>query len=231
MNYREGLSQRESTQPEGLHELSCMVDTLGSLAFRISANKHVVLGIGGYTAMGKTTLAHRLAQRLVDASVFSTDSFMLDRPKRNGLRVSGDDPRAIDFEKMSQAIEELKKGNNIQLPQYNHVTGLHDRSLHMHPSRFLIVEGTASLYPQVGDIFSLRIFLDADLPIRKLLTMQVETGERGYTIEEFESTWNNIYLKEHAAFIEPTKSNSDVIIAVNQTRKYSSEVIDSCVCN
>ena len=78
MGYIESLVSKELTVVS--HGSDCLVVNLQR---EILANnvpgKPVTVGLGGLSALGKTTLAHYLTIALPSSTVLGTDSYMLDR--------------------------------------------------------------------------------------------------------------------------------------------------------
>lgn len=235
MNVKESSPKLEEhpkyESPTEAHVVSCLVDNLRlRITQRVEKGHPLFVGIGGFTALGKTTLARTLLKSIPDSSVISMDSFMLDRASRKELGLeTGDDPRAIDFNGLLQAVNSLRKDRNVQIQEYNHVNGKHDKSFVINPSQVIIVEGTTALYPQIQDVFQLRIFLDANPSIRKFLLKSTEIRERGYSKEEFEKYWPS-YVRDNGLYIQPSKMNADIICNVNQKRRFLSNAIQTCSC-
>ena len=71
------------------HDLNCFVKNLNINVLNRArlASGSFVLGIGGYSGLGKTTIALRLAQLMGNASVLTTDSFMFDRNERKKKKI------------------------------------------------------------------------------------------------------------------------------------------------
>lgn len=225
-------SKRERVKNEKSHGLSCTVTALNATVRHNSPNsEHVFIAVGGYAGIGKTTISKLLSTNLIDSSILSVDSFMLDRTKRRSLGLSGDHPDAIQFHELQDSLAMLKDGETLSLLDYNHTTGAHDIATTVRPAKYIIVEGTPATYPQLGDTMDLRIFLDAENDIRKFLVKEAEEKRQGYSEEEIEARWIKNYVPENAQFVEPTKYvPGTIIVNVNGQREYSSDIITTCIC-
>ncbi len=214
------------------HDLDCFVATLHDLTnLHVGFSGRFVVRISGYSALGKSTLTNRLAATLPSAVVVPTDSFMMDRDKRRALGLSnGDDPKTIDFESLLHVVGRLLLGESIEIPLYNHRTGLHDAKKVLYPADVIIIEGACALYDAVKIPDAMvSIFLDADDETKIKLRHDVNVGERGYTEEQFLSALPG-YLAAYQQFIQPSMANADYIGVVNQERRFVIPFITRCMC-
>lgn len=214
------------------HDLECFVTALHCLIDQhTKPSARFVVRISGYSALGKSTLANRLAAHVPSVVIIPTDSFMLDREERRRLGLSnGDDPKIIDFLGLLHAVDQLRSGESIEIPLYDHRTGMHDRKKLLLPADIIIVEGACALYDEVriyGPMMS--VFLDADDGTKIKLRHDVNVGERGYTEEQF---WAAVpgYLTAYQRFIQPSVANADYVCVVNDERRYVFQYIARCVC-
>lgn len=76
----------------------------------------------------------------------------------------------------------------------------------------------------------LKIFIDADRETQYLLVKGTEVKTRRHSEEQFARNWQrHIYDLEH--YIKPSRQNADIVCNVNQSRKFSSDIINHCQCN
>lgn len=213
------------------HTIDCLIDTLHTC---IANKKHtglLIIRISGYTALGKSTLTHKLASTFKEASIIEADSFMLNRIERhNQHNISGDNPRAIDFEAMQKAIHQLEIGRTIHLLRYNHNTGIHDTPETVYPSQLLFLDGTSVLYPQLHlSNEHISIFLDASDITRIQLLQEICVKERGYSKNDFQNELPK-QLIANQMYIEPSKRRADYVITVDTHRQYTTPLISHCTC-
>jgi len=155
---------------EALHEKK-----IANLADRIMHEHKRIVLIAGPTSSGKTTFAERLAIQLrVNGSsphIISLDNYYLDRediPKDAKGEFDFETIRAIDVPQINKDLTALLKGETVQVPSYNFLTGKREykgRFLTLRPEDALIMEGIHGLNGAIGEGVSrndtFRIFISA----------------------------------------------------------------------
>lgn len=230
------MSKEDEVVPEQTgqtHDIQCLVDSLHEvMTGQMHGHMPFVVRISGYSALGKSTLANRLADSFPSAVIIPTDSFMLDREDRRKRGItSGDDPQTINFTGLRNVVDLLSSGRAALIPVYNHHNGKHDATKFLIPSNIIIVEGASALYDEVKIPHpSVKIFLDADDEVKIKLRYDVNVHERGYTEDQF---WSALpgYLEAYTKFIQPSVANADYVCTVNVRRRYESSLITNCACN
>ena len=155
---------------EGLHEkkTAYLADQI------IHDHKKIVL-IAGPTSSGKTTFASRLAVQLrvngVQPYVISLDNYYLNRedtPKDADGKYDLETIKAIDVPQINKDLNSLLKGETVQLPSFNFLTGQREYKgnyLTLKPDDVLIMEGIHGLNGAIGEGISrkdtFRIFISA----------------------------------------------------------------------
>ena len=151
----------------------------------------LVIGIGGGTGSGKTTVVNQIINELPkeEVGVISQDSYYKDTSHlsyEERVKINFDHPRSIDFELLIEQLKELKKGNPVKQPVYSFVT--HNRTsdtILTHPRKVLIVEGILILTHQdIRDMFDIKIFVHADSDERLIRRLKRDMAERGRDIDE-----------------------------------------------
>lgn len=218
--------------PAYTHDIQCLVASLHEvITGQMDGHMPFVVRISGYSALGKSTLANRLADSFLSAVIIPTDSFMFDREERRARGItSGDDPQTIDFAGLRNAVQRLISGNIVEIPLYNHHTGKHDEKKLLGYSNIIIIEGASALYDEIKIPHpSLSIFLDADDDTKVKLRHDVNVYERGYTDEQFQTSLAG-YLEAYKVFIQPSMANADYVCTVDVHRRYESPFITNCAC-
>ncbi|MGB3410725.1 MAG: hypothetical protein WBA45_05965 [Microthrixaceae bacterium] len=138
----------------------------------------VIVGVAGSVAVGKSSLAARLADTISIHSpatrtvVVATDSFLLPNREldRLGLSMRKGFPESFDYAAMLAAVSALRQGMAVRVPEYSHVDydivpgGF---TTIEHPN-LVIIEGVNVLQPSpesgstLAELLDLRIYLDAD---------------------------------------------------------------------
>ncbi len=190
----------------------------------------LILGIGGGTGCGKTTVVNQILAELPEGEVgvISQDSYYKDTSHLSfdeRVKINFDHPRSIDFELLEDHLKELKKGEIIEQPIYSFVK--HNRTgdtILTHPRKVMIVEGILILTnPELRDMFDIKIFVHADSDERLIRRLKRDIAERGRSIEEILERYQTTLKPMHHQFIEPMKEYADIIIPNN---KYNTVAID-----
>ena len=179
----------------------------------------LIIGIGGGTGSGKTTVVRKIIESLPDNSVavIPQDSYYNDQsnlPLEVRKQTNFDHPDAIEWPLLAKQIEELRNGHSIEQPTYSYITCTRlEETVHVEPKDVIIVEGIMALYDKrLRDLMDLKIFVDAGADERLLRVIQRDIAERGHPLDMLISKYRNVLKPMHDEFIEPTKQFADIII-------------------
>ena len=166
-----GLSTEVINVSEALQEKK-----IANIADMIANRKgtRVVL-ISGPSSSGKTTFCKRLSVQLLANGMkpvsVSLDDYFVDREK-TPRDESGDydyeSLYALNIPLLNQQLEQLFRGEEVELPRYNFQTGISEKSgnmLKMEDDNILIMEGIHALNPeltaQIDDSIKFKIYASA----------------------------------------------------------------------
>lgn len=179
----------------------------------------IIIGIGGGTGCGKTTVVRKIIEALPDGSVavIPQDSYYNDQselPLDVRKRTNFDHPDAFEWPLLAQHIEMLRRGTPIEQPTYSYITCTRlTETVHVEPKDVIIIEGIMALYDRkLRDLMDLKIFVDAGADERLLRVIQRDIAERGHPLEMLIDKYRNTLKPMHDEFIEPTKQYADIII-------------------
>lgn len=190
----------------------------------------LIIGIGGGTGCGKTTVVNTILKELPEGEVgiISQDSYYKNTSHlsfEERVKINFDHPRSIDFELLEQHLTELKEGKSINQPVYSFVK--HNRTgdvIVTKPRKVMIVEGILILsHPEIRDLFDIKIFVHADSDERLIRRLKRDITERGRDINEVLQRYQTTLKPMHQQFIEPMKEYADIIIPNN---KYNTVAVD-----
>lgn len=181
--------------------------------------KPFVIGVAGGSGSGKSTVTREVLASIGPdmAAVVMQDDYYLDqtdidpeeRPKTNY-----DHPDAFDWPLMMQHVQALRRGEAIEMPEYDFA--LHNRSsktITVKPAPVIVVEGLFALYDaKLRNMMSLKIYVDTASDVRFIRRLQRDITERGRSTESVIKQYLETVRPMHKQFIEPTKRNADVIL-------------------
>lgn len=181
--------------------------------------KAKIILIAGGTCSGKTTIAKAIGRRLQDLKtvIVSHDNYYKDLAHlsfEERAKVNFDHPDSIDKELLLKDLGEMMRGQAVNVPDYDFK--LHSRKegkLCVADADVIILEGIFALYyPEFVELSDLKIYVDTDADTRLSRRLSRDIIERGREVEGVLNQYMETVKPSHAAFIEPSKKNADVII-------------------
>ncbi len=179
----------------------------------------IIVGIGGGTGAGKTTLANGIAERVGagQVQIILQDSYYLDRsemPLGERKKANFDHPDAFDMKLLISQMQRLKNGLPIDQPVYNYKT--HTRLLEtrtVEPSCVALLEGILVLHPpSLRRLMDLRVYVEAPDDVRFIRRLRRDMRERGRTVDEVIEQYYDTVRPMHLKFVVPTQVHADVIV-------------------
>jgi phosphoribulokinase len=182
---------------------------------QMSKTTPLMLGIGGDSGTGKSTLVggiYRIfgAEKITNINLDDYHTF--DRAQRKIYGLTALDPAANNMALMGKHAGQLKNGEKIIKPVYDHSTGTFADPEEVEPRSIVIIGGLFPFFTQeLRDVFDLKVYLDPDEELKRNWKIQRDAGKRGYTIEqvrkEIEARQEDI--RRH---IDPQKEYADIIV-------------------
>ena len=204
-------------------------------------DKRLLIGITGASASGKSTICsqiQRITQDLnMPVSILSTDNYFKDISSLilkygsfDKLRDSGydiDSPEGFQLDVLYDDLENLSIGNDIFSPKYlPNGTGVSVPSaIPVKAEKIVIIEGTATLFEGIKDIFDIKIYIEVCDELRKQRFMQRAATERNQDHENALKHWNYI-VGAGKKYIAPTRKDADIIIDGDADLDYLSQVLE-----
>jgi uridine kinase len=179
----------------------------------------IVIGIGGGTGSGKTTVAEEVRKHFPKESVVMLhhDSYYLDRghlPMRERELINYDHPDSFDNELLIAHMNDLKAGRPIEKPIYDFET--HTRlpeTMTVRPARIVLLEGILVLAEgALRDLMDIKLYVDTDADERFIRRLRRDMVERGRTADQVIGQYLSTVRPMHLQFVEPSKRYADVII-------------------
>lgn len=193
--------------------------------------------ITGPTSSGKSTFCKRLSVQLKACGLhpisFSTDDYFvnrLDTPKLPDGTFDFDNFDTVDHEYLQKDVLRLLAGEEVEVPEYNFVTGLREfngKRLKLGKGTILLIEGIHALNPRLTDKVpesdKFRIFINTITSIsldnhnciptsdNRLLRRIVRDFNKGaFSAQETISNWPNVRRAE-VKWIYPFQEHADVL--------------------
>ncbi|MCP2732375.1 phosphoribulokinase [Limnofasciculus baicalensis] len=180
------------------------------------STRPIILGIVGDSAAGKTTLTRGIAQILgeEDVTVICTDDYhRYDRKQRAEKGISALHPDCNYLDIMQQHLNQLRTGQPILKPIYNHDNGMLETPEYIKPTKFVIIEGLLGYATRAcQDCFDVKVFLAPPESLRTQWKVKRDTAKRGYTTEE---VLEQLRKRESDSeeFIRPQRQWTDIVVS------------------
>ncbi len=179
----------------------------------------LIIGIAGGTGSGKTTVVNNILNNLNSQNVLviSQDNYYKahnDLSFAEREEINFDHPRSIDFDLLTENIQDLKNGKTIEQPIYSFIThSRKDETIITYPKEVIIVEGILVFtHPELRELFDLKIFVQTDSDERLIRRITRDIKERGRDLDEVINRYRNTLKPMHEQFIEPSKVHADIIV-------------------
>ena len=196
----------------------------------------LIIGIGGGTGSGKTTVVQQIVEQLPvdEVCVISQDSYYKDTSHltfEDRVKINFDHPNSIDFPLLATHLEALKRGDSFEQPVYSFVAhNRNDETVTPHPRKVIIVEGILILtHPEIRELFDIKIFVHADSDERLIRRLKRDIADRGRDLDEVLTRYQTTLKPMHMQFIEPSKEFADIIIPNNRYNTVAVDVIRNIV--
>ena len=205
--------------------------------YRDKENPIKLVLITGPSSSGKSTFCKRLSIQLLACGLrpmsFSTDDYFVNRvdtPRLPNGEYDFDNIKTVDAELMTEHLSLLMKGEKVEVPEYNFVTGKREyngKKLQMTDNRVLIIEGIHALNPQltanIDDRLKFKIYISTLTTVsiddhnwiptrdnRRLRRIIRDYNKGAFTARETIAQWKNVCNSEEK-WISPFQETADVM--------------------
>jgi uridine kinase len=186
---------------------------------RRSFSNPIVVGIAGGSGSGKTTVVHRILDRVGwdRIAYLPHDAYYKDAshlPWEERIHLNYDHPKSLDNDLLIEHIHMLLRGEPVDTPIYDF--SHHIRSAEVRrvlPSPVILVEGILVFADErLRELMDIKLYVDTAADIRFIRRLLRDINERGRTVASVVEQYQTTVRPMHMAFVEPTKSYADIII-------------------
>src|SRR3990170_1909005 len=145
--------------------------------------KPLIIGIAGDSGSGKTTYSNGI-RRLIGIDLVQT--ITMDGYHKEGRlqrKISGKlplDPSANKLDLLLEHLKLIKKGQQVEIPIYNHQSGGFDPPIPFTPSPIVIFEGLHALYPEFLPFLDFKIYVDPSRQVKWEFKFKRDILSRGH---------------------------------------------------
>lgn len=203
--------------------------------------KHFLIGISGESASGKTTICNTIktvTERLnMPVEILSADNYFRDISKLikeygsfDKLLASGydvDSPDNFEMDLLFSDLEMLSRGVDVRIPEYlvNGTGIVVPKAIEKKAKKIIVVEGMATMYGKVADLFDLKLYVDIAPEIQEKWFLYRAQTSRNQNEENARKQL--AYVREASKkYIIPKKEFSDIIINGASSLEYFTQIID-----
>ncbi|KAJ3329062.1 Uridine-cytidine kinase-like 1 [Blyttiomyces sp. JEL0837] len=180
-----------------------------------------IIGIGGGSASGKTSVSHRIIRQLgvpwvvllqMDSFYKSLTKEQIEQAYQNNYDF--DHPNAFDFDVLYETLLNLKKGIKVDVPVYDFATHSRlNKTTPVYGANVIIFEGIFALYDsKVRDLMDLKLFVDTDADVRLARRLKRDIAERGRDLHGVLAQYRKFVKPAFDEHISRTMKYADVII-------------------
>ncbi len=209
---------------------------IANIADMIAQNNKRFILIAGPSSSGKTTFANRISVQLkvngINPKVISLDDYYLNRediPLDENGKPDFETIEALDLQKINEDMEMLLKGEPINLPKFNFLTGKREKGkyIKLEENEVIILEGIHGLNEKISEKIpkdlKFKIFISALTQLNIDSHNRIATTDarifrrivrdhyfRGFGVNKTINMWGDV-MKGEVKHIFPFQKEADVI--------------------
>lgn len=203
--------------------------------------KKIMVGITGESASGKSTICREISNTIkkfdMPVTILTTDNYFNDISeliKKYGsfdaLRDNGydvDSPESFQLDVLKEDLEKISQGEDVYSPEYLlNGTGVSvPKAKHIPSNKIVVVEGMASMYEDIKDIFDIKVYVETDINLRRERFLTRAYTERNQDLENAKKHWEYI-LVAGEKYVKPAKECADIIINGDTNLAYFCQILE-----
>jgi len=190
----------------------------------------IILGVVGDSATGKTTLSRGLVRMLGENNVThvaADDYHRYDRRQRAEHQITPLHPDCNYIDIMERHFAELRAGNAILKPVYQHKNGTFGPPVYTKPKQFTLIEGLLGYHtPELRESYDVRVFLAPPEDLRRRWKVQRDCSRRGYTTDQVLEELDR-REPDSELFIRPQQRWADLVVSFKPGSRGDQEHLDA----
>ena len=190
----------------------------------------IILGVVGDSATGKTTLSRGLVRMLGEKNVThvaADDYHRYDRRQRAEHQITPLHPDCNYIDIMERHFAELRAGNAILKPVYQHKNGTFGPPVYTKPAQFTLIEGLLGYHtPELRESYDVRVFLAPPEDLRRRWKVQRDCSRRGYTTDQVLEELDR-REPDSELFIRPQQRWADLVVSFKSGSRGDQEHLDA----
>ena len=204
-------------------------------------SKRLIIGITGESASGKSTICKEIKNNIekynLPVSILSTDNYFNDISENikkyggfDNLRDAGfdlDAPSNFQLDTLRDDLVLLSQGHDIMAPMYlPNGTGVSvPNAQKIMSNKIVVVEGIATMYENVQDVFDIKIYVETDSEIRKERFITRACNERNQDEENAIKHWNYL-IDIGSKYVKPFREHADLILDGSVNLNYFADILE-----
>ena len=204
-------------------------------------SKRMLIGVTGESASGKSTICleikNVIEQLSMPVTVLSTDNYFNDISALidkygsfDAVRDSGydvDAPTSFQLDILRRDLIDLSDGIDVKAPMYlPNGTGVSvPKAIDVSSQKIIVVEGIATMYEKVKDVFDIKIYVETDNELRRSRFVSRAVEERNQDVENAMKHWNYI-AKAGEKYVKPFRKEADLVLNGNSDLKYFAQILE-----
>ena len=193
-------------------------------------SRALVIGVGGCSGSGKTSLARELTRELRGFH-FQMDHYYRDLGHlsyEERCRQNFDDPGIIESDLLIDQLRQLALGQAIEQPRYDFAT--HTRlagvSQRVEPAPCVVVDGIFALhYPGLRELYDLSVYVEAPDEICYARRLARDVKERGRTEASVASHYAATVRPMAERYVRPSAAHAMLTVRGTESLDWSVEAV------
>ncbi|KAA0155935.1 hypothetical protein FNF27_00223 [Cafeteria roenbergensis] len=180
-------------------------------------SRPVILGVGGASGSGKTSMNRILSASLPGLKVASISGDNYYIPLGEGVDPTNynfDAPAAIDFALLAVHLRELRAGKAAEIPQYDFTT--HSRladTTRVDGVHVIIVDGIFTLaVEEIRELCDFTVFTLEDLDVCLARRLKRDISQRGRTVTDVLEQYERFVKPGYHMYVAPTMRFANLIV-------------------